>query len=280
MKSFDHYKEMAGRGVEEVFGTEIPPEESIWKNIGIIADSQEHKFQKFTAFLRIAKGIVPDSVQEKYRESLYDTSKLPFNLEEFSYEGRIGMGGENYVFLFESREKDVPSFVFKADYKDSCNADDLLEVARGRKKEYEWMKEQFSEMPDLIPEEHFLITENPKKDRCGIVASVQKFMGHNLKDLLSTPLEEVQEMCRENKELRRDIKKFASINMKMYEEGNIIDLLGKKNVVCAKNEEEKERLILLDPHVTFSGDVDKTDPHTFEFVKERLVRLVHIAEEI
>lgn len=280
MKSFGHYKEIASQGVEEVFGTETPSEESMWNNIGVIADPQEHKFQKFTAFLRIAKEIVPDFIQEKYRESLYDTSKLPFNLEEFSYEGRIGMGGENYVFLFESKEKDTPSFVFKTDYRDSCDADDLLEVAKKRKKEYEWMKERFSEMPDLIPEEHFLITENPKKDRCGIVASIQKFMGHNLRDLLSTPLEDIREMCKENKELRRDIKKFTSVNMKMYEEGNIIDFLGKKNVVLAKNEEEKEKLIFLDPHVTWSGDSDKTDPHIFELAKERLTRLIHIAEEI
>ncbi len=280
MKSFDHYREMANQGVEEVFGTEIPPEESLWKNIGILVDPQEHKFQKFTAFLRIAKGIIPDSVQEKYRESLYDTSKLPFNFDEFSYEGLIGMGGENYVFLFESREKDIPSFVFKADYRDSCDADDLLRVAKERKGEYEWMKEQFSEMPDLIPEEHFLVTENPKKDRCGIVASVQKFMGRDIKDFLSTPLEDIREMCGRNKELKSDIKKFASVNMKMYEEGNIIDLLGKKNVVFAKNEEEKEKLVFLDPHVTLSGDSDKTDPHIFEIAKERLARLIHIAEEI
>lgn len=280
MKSFDHYKEMAGRGVEEVFGTEIPPEESMWKNIGVIADPQEHKFQKFTAFLRIAKGIVPDFIQEKYRESLYDTSKLPFNFEGFSYEGRIGMGGENYVFLFESKEKDIPSFVFKVDYRDSSDTEDLLKTAKKRKNEYEWMKEQFSEMPDLIPEEHFLITENPKKDRRGIVASVQKFMGHDIRDFLSTPLEDIRQMCEKNRELKMDIKKFASINAKMYEEGNIIDLLGRKNVVCVKDEGGREKLIFLDPHVTFSGDSNKTDPHIFEFAKERLVRLLRIAEEV
>lgn len=280
MKPFDHYKEVTNQAIEEVFGTEIPPEESMWKNINVLMDPQEVKYRKFTALLQITKKIVPDLIQEKYRESLYDPSQLPFNFEEFSYEGRVGMGGENYVFLFESKEKNVSSFVFKVDYRDSSDADDLLKIARERKSEYEWMRQQFSEMPNLIPEEHFLITEDPKKERCGVVASVQKFVGHDIKDFFSTPLEDIQKICEENEELKKDIKKFTSINLKIYEEGNIIDLLGKKNIVFTKDKEEKEKLIFIDPHITLSGDPNKTDPHIFKLAKGRLAYLIHVAEEI
>jgi len=59
MKSFDRYKEIVNRGVEEVFGTEIPPGESIWKNI-----------EQIRIFLNLQKNALHALciLQKKYRQ--------------------------------------------------------------------------------------------------------------------------------------------------------------------------------------------------------------------
>ncbi len=280
MRSFEFYKKRVEQATEEVFGTERKSERSFSDNLSIIRDGKESKYRKFVAFLDVARDIVPESLQKYYRDSLYDTSELPFNFENFPFEGRLGGGAECNVYLFSSKKEDVPSFVFKVDYIDSGDPETLVEVAKERKVEYEKIKELFGELPELIPEEHFIISEGVhKNEKAGVVASVQKFLGYNLGDIFRMPLEDIKSSCAEDPKLCADIKKFVEISKHLFEEkGEILDILG-VNLVIAEQEEGK-KLHFIDPHHIYSANSEETDSKVFSLVEERFLYLQKIADEI
>ncbi len=281
MASFEYYKDRAFQAVEEVFGDEQQEGESFLKNVGVMFDSKESKYRRLGSFLRIAKGFVPDAIQEKYRESLYDISKLPFDVEAFSFERRVGGGAEGSVYLLESKREESPSYVFKVYRSKEKETEDLLKLAATKKGEYERMRERYRDIPELIPEERFIIMESPKKGEGGVVASVQQFVGYELHDLFREPIEEIKKMCSENQDLRQNIKAFAQITQEtLKKEKEVPDLMGFKNVSLAKEESGKFHLVFLDPHCSCSSDPEETDIDAFKRNSQRLDNLLNIAEAV
>lgn len=159
------------------------------------------------------------------------------------------------------------------------NTKTLIELAKNRKNEYEEMCKKFMDLPDLIPKEHFVVMNNPRKPGGGVVVSIQKFIGHNIKDIFNTPTEEIQNICRENPTFQKELKKFIKINTQMYQEkGEIIDFLGPNNISLIQTPEGEPHIIFIDPHHILSNDSKNTEEkEAFEDDKKRLEVLENLA---
>jgi hypothetical protein len=85
-------------------------------------------------------------------------------------------------------------------------------------------------------------------------------------------------LARENPELGRVLAEFADITVRSEKEtGEVVDIFGNKNVSIAKTE-EGYKLLMLDPHVTFS-----TQPNgrgEYRDAKQGLAFLQKLSEEI
>lgn len=283
MKSLEFYKNKTEEVIEGAYlSKEQTEENSFGKNIKNIFSPESSKYLRLTAFLHLIENAIPASLLDKYKKSFYDVSRLPFDLNEYSFEGRIGHGSESIVYLLKAKEKGDLSYVLKMlrpiKYKDT-NTNTLIELAKKRKQECEDMKKLFSAMPDLIPEENFVIMENPKRGEGGVVVSVQKFGGYDMKDLFDVPIEEIQKIYKENSDFQKEMKTFAKINMQMYQEkGEMIDLTGPNNVSLIRTEEGNTHLVFIDPHLTCSNDPKNSEEkESFKKREKRLMRLENIA---
>ncbi|HEY4493983.1 MAG TPA: hypothetical protein VJB95_00920 [Candidatus Paceibacterota bacterium] len=191
---------------------------------------------------------------------LYDSSaksRLPFDLKKFSYKGKIGSGAMCQVFLLESKEEGLPSYVIKIQRNkyNNTTTEQATEEAGNSKKEYESIKDIYKDLPEVIPKEFTIVIANPTRSRMDIepnVAFIQRFYGKDIRDFFKeiTP-EEIVSLCRADAHLLATIKKFIDITLKTYEEkGIVVDFFGLKNLAII-NEGNKHSLILLDPHIIY-----------------------------
>ncbi len=285
MNPFEHYKERIAEGLEEVWGkerSETVSENGLSEELENILGPDRSKFERFVAFLKVADKFLPERVKKSYREGLYNESNLPFNFEKLGFDGWIGKGGESTVYLLESKNKEMLSYVLKIHVsRKTGGAEELLSEAKRYKEEYETIKSWYAEMPDLIPEENFLICPKPLNGKPA-VASVQKFVGRKLKDIFDDiSKDNLEGICSENPGLAESIKKFVAISDNLKKEkGEIVDLLGKKNLSIAEDEDGKEKLVFIDPHISFSKDRNKTEEKLYKRAESRLDYLDGVADDL
>jgi len=157
------------------------------------------------------------------------------------------------------------------------NINSLLQTAKKEKEEYEEIKEIYKDMPDLIPNEEYIIINGLKNNKIA-VAMLQPYQDENLRDIFQIQENDMLlSLIQKNKNLREQVKKFTDISLSRDDiVGREIDILGRNNLAIVGNEGE-ERLILLDPHFRAeSGRSQKTQ----EKIRNRLKDLKRLADEI
>src|SRR3989339_477822 len=208
------------------------------------------KYNQAVAAVKLIMEMIPGALSEKIKASLNnnDYSELPFDLEKYNFQEKIGRGFVSKVHLLESKQPDQPSYVLKLDYYNQGTVDELQTIARQQHREYEKIKKDYQSIPGLIPNEQTLIVAD-KKSKTPTIATLQEFVGGDLRDLFKEiNKEELIRLLIENEGFREEFLEFVRISAGMAKEKNeFIDLLGKKNLsIVEKNSEP--HLCFIDPH--------------------------------
>jgi len=285
MKSLEHYTDVLETTLEKVATLDDQTKKTLKEKVEIVFNRDISNYLRLETLLYLLKDLISEKLIDQYLNSLYDISELPFCPDKLKFINRaIGIGTESIVYLLKSKEVKTPSYVLKiirsTKYKTN-DTKDLIELAKKRKTESEEIYKLFSEMPSLILGENLTIIQNPKKKE-GVVASVQKFVGYDLKDIFTTPIEEIRQMCVENPNLKTEINKFYEINERIYRENEkIIDLNGPNNTSIVQGRDNKPHLVFIDPHLTVSSNVRDADgKKSLQNRIDKLNNLKHITESI
>jgi hypothetical protein len=209
----------------------------------LLLNSKASKFERLTAFSGILQSILPVS------EFKYSTNNLPFRSEDYEFNGMIGGGGENDVYELFSKDGSHPSWVLKVNRLYGGDVKQLAAKAKEIDNEYKEVKSWFLKMPGLVPEEHNVIMEDPREKKPAIV-TLQGYYGQEIRDLFKE-LEygDPEEIFRTNPRLKTEIFNFIKISRdKLQESGDIVDLIGPKNLSII-NVKGQDHLIILDPHL-------------------------------
>jgi hypothetical protein len=255
MRSFEHYQKQFSRATETAFVDEQVKGRKLTEHMATLFGMDESKFDRTVAMLSIMRSLVP--VDFKYD---YKTDHLPINPEKYEFkEGTIGRGGENDVYLLESKTAADASFVLKMNHMDNGSVDQLVARAKEIKDEYEKVKEWFAEIPGLVPDELSLIMESPRNGKPAI-ATLQQYFGTEIRDIFKVMMREnLPQLLEKNPKLKADLLNFIRISeAKVAETGEMVDLLGARNLSIVKVGEE-ERLLLLDPHLISHPERNRED---------------------
>ncbi len=213
-----------------------------------------HRYPRLVAALSLVNELMPEALSRQLAKKLdrKDFSQLPFNPEKLEFKEKIGAGYVSKVYLLEAKADSLPSYVLKLDFNKPGDANDLHKFVKQNQEDYERIKDYYRDLPDLIPEEESLLLTG-RKDRKPVVATVQKFIGTNLKDVFNdyTP-EELRTVMANNPALHKDLAHFTELSLAWrVERSEAVDLVGEKNLVVA---EQDGRLVLkfLDPHLISS----------------------------
>jgi len=258
MYNFEHYKKQFNKAVEKVVVDKDARETKLSDHLATLFGIKETKFNRTVAMLSIMCLALPADIRRGYK-----TENLPINPESYEFkEGQVGAGGENYVYLLESKDVNLPSLVMKINHLDNGDIEKLAVRAGEIKKEYEEVASWYKEMPGFVPQEHSVIMENPRNGKPAII-TMQQYYGNKVRDIFKLAREkDFAEMLKENPRLADDIFNFVRITEEKEEEtGDMVDLLGHRNVSVIKIKNEN-RLILLDPHLV-------SEPHRSEASRKR-----------
>lgn len=275
MKSWKFYKDKINEAIEEEFGGEERVVETV--------DENKTKLDRFKDTLAFIRSVLPEFINQEIFNFLYsNVNKLPFNNDNFSFDGFIGQGGESTVYLLSSQSKNFNSYVIKVYKKDKHHKElNIHELALKRKTEYQLVKDFFDSVEGLIPNEYFVIAEDPRSENKPAVVSVQEFQGQNMVDLFSLSDQEIISLCNQNKFFRSQLEVFIEHLERFYKNQNkMLELVGPKNLSVVYQDDDY-RLVLIDPHHLL--DLDNISDQEKELLvtsQERLERLKKLINQL
>lgn len=228
-------------------------------------------------------SMMPESFRDKSRQEYrvgISRANDALPIDTRNSEGRfrfhakeVGNGYDKVVFLLESQEQGQPSLVLKFNtVQSSKDTETLVEKAKKIKQRYERARDIYKEMPGVILEEHFFVGQHYWKDRKAII-SLQEFLGSDLIDVLDQKNDEkLRALFQDNPKIKEEIAQFADITLKYAKErGEVVDILGKNNLVLFRDPSGEMKLILLESDKFFS--VNHPVPSFREGIDRKLRRL-------
>ncbi|MFH1899345.1 MAG: hypothetical protein ABIJ82_02650 [Patescibacteria group bacterium] len=215
---------------------------------------------------------LPNSIKKGLQGRSFE--KIPLDIPEiddYRVMKRLGSGGTNIVYFYSSHEGN--SFSVGLKRKGFNTAEEAWKFAKTQKQEYEYFRNMYKNIPNLIPEENQVVYKDRRSEPS--VMFVREYVPEPLKDIFKIPKEELENIIISNSEFRDQLLKFVTISL---ENSNVIlneelDILGDKNLAVA-GERGRERLILLDPHTVLTKK-----PEIRSRIENRLSQLREILTE-
>ncbi|MEK7598170.1 MAG: hypothetical protein AAB487_00340, partial [Patescibacteria group bacterium] len=238
-------KKQFNRAAEGAFASESIKQIKAADHLATILRSGESKFKRTQALLSLVRKVMPVEIGYDYKKE-----NLPFSPESYEFkDGTIGQGGENDVYLLESKDAGNPSWALKINHQDKGDVKELTERAKEIKSEYEKVKSWYETIPDLVPKEYSVILEGPRDSQAAI-ATLQEYYGSEIRDIFrDISKEELNDLLAGNPSLSKDLFSFIKISEEQAKQsGEMIDFLGPKNISLIKVG-GTDKLILLDPHL-------------------------------
>lgn len=273
MEKFN-YKDLFVQAIKEGAEEHEPGEKKIREYRDEIFDGQKKgRYKKIKAAMQTLLEYAPEMVSEKIKDFLKDEdySKLPFDLDHYDFQERIGKGGISKVHLLQAKNENEPSYVVKVDYHKRGSVDELQKKAQEQHEEYEEISGIYREIEDFVPREQTIITTDKKNDT-PVIATIQEYFGKNIRDIFTEiKKENLLALLKDNHQFRREFIEFSDITLDLASEKNkIIDFLGNKNL-CVIEAKGIPHLKFIDPHTISSTESDD---------KERIERLQESLEYI
>lgn len=259
MKSFEHYITRVDEAAERGLVDYNIGDGSILNLLdkAIKAPGETAKLGFVLSALKQALPAKLSSALEKRLRTDYN-EELPYNSLKLEFKRKVGHGGESRVFLLESRDENMPSFVIKINYVNKGNFEEIIELAKQSAKDYDEIKKIYEGVDGLIPDEFHIVIKNPKTKKPA-VAIFQKFFSGKIKDIFELAPEEAAKIIASDENLKNKFNKFMEITLKKREtDGTIIDLAGQANL-CLVDRNGKPDLVFLDPHNSSKKDFEEKE---------------------
>ncbi len=279
IKNFSFYKHRIKLALEEGIVERNSPEKAS-KLIKEILNKKNGRYKKLVACVQLIKQALPTALSESLVKKLdqKDFSHLPFNPKKIILKDKIGAGYVSKVYLLESQTENQTSFVIKLDFCHYGDTEKLQQIAKQNNQDYEFVRQYYQDLPDLVPSELSFIT-TVQKNKQPIIATIQAFIGSDIRDVFNdfSHLELVKLLKKDN-DLQQDFIKFVDLTLNLAEkQQKVIDLLGEKNLVIVENQ-GKYYLKFLDPHLISS--LIKSTTERSQRLQEAISYLKNIKEEV
>jgi predicted DNA-binding protein (MmcQ/YjbR family) len=225
---------------------------SCWEALN---NKNERKLLRVKALFALCRSVLPDTLVDTLTKDryAYSAEQMPIDFEQYEFEERVlDVGGESRIYKLVSRNENKPSLVIKIYLKaDSTNTEELLARAAEVREDHIQKKEWYHEIPEFVPEEFHFIATAPQGGKPALY-TLQEFYGgeYGLRDFFRNfSISEVLSIAQTDTQFREQLMKFIDITLLHAEENEMIDTLGKNNVILVQGE-NGHRLILLDTHST------------------------------
>src|SRR3989344_4333037 len=196
---------------------------------------------------------MPPFVQRFLDDTLYHEKGLPFDPDLYDLDGRIGSGGQSRVYLLQSKKEGVDSLALKVT-RQRKQGEDPMPFIENLKKEYEHVREIYDNVSDVVPPQYFIVLNDPLYKGYPAAAILQPFERGEMEDLFDLSVEDLALRAQKDDVFRKQLEGFCSATIHhMEERGEIIDILGKRNVSVVKSG-NGTRLTIIDPHPIYSFD--------------------------
>lgn len=248
--------------------TELP------KLIGEFCNLQTSKRERIRCGLNLAGKFIPGLEDQILRFFINtDTFTLPFSSESLQV---IDRGGEHVVFLVKNNGEDKVLKVNKTSI--GRKTGQLEKIAELVTHDYHEISQWYAGIPGFVPEEQFVIFNSPfgKRNAFGVL---QPFIKGKIKCLFEEYGEtDLLDGAKNDPVLRSQIIAVCSQISDQYKRTGISpDILGKRNLAIVENQEH-ERLLLLDPHVIYNRDSLREEGRYdyIQLLDEKIKYLSHI----
>jgi hypothetical protein len=249
MKSFDHYKRVVLRSAERGLIDYEAGKESKSSIVSKMIAVDSTKAERITSAFKLVKEFLPKNktVERVLQQFSLDTNSLPFDMNKLEFKGKVGQGSVCDVYLLESKDEDVPSYVIKIQSHsiEGSNSEKAFQTAKESEGDYKIISGMYKDVPGLIPQEFTLVIENPRHhayQKEPSVAIIQRFYGRDIRDLFKEiSFEDVLSICKSDPEFLATMRSFVDITLKNYNEKGIL-------------RDGKNNLVMLDPHIIYSKD--------------------------
>lgn len=195
---------------------------------------------------------LPQCIEKLIVHFLYHTRDLPFDDELYNFEGYIGEGGQSRVYFLRSKRDDVQSWVIKTTRPEK-QGEDALTFAKNLQAEHAYVEEIYHSIPELMPEQHVLVMNDPFYKGYDVATILQHFEKGEITDIFSLTQEAIAALMKQDEFFKNQLIAFCRLTLEYYaEHRETIDLLGKENVSVVKNHGVL-RLKVLDPHPLYAS---------------------------
>jgi len=204
-----------------------------------------HRFIR-QILLSLAYHATPQQIRNKMHEKSFE--KAPLNIEQNSgirIPSQVDAGSLHVVYKIAGEDgKHYALSVCKAMFRDTSSA---LAHAKQQKREQEYYKCMFKEVPELILDESYFVYEKPDKNTS--VMFTRDFIQGPIRDIFFIKKNEIEKMLDANPFLDQQLKSFVDVAIKnrLSIEHNQLDILGMNNLSIAGPVGE-EKLVFIDPH--------------------------------
>jgi hypothetical protein len=230
-----------------------------WENLN---NREERIFLRVKALFALCRNVLPDTLVDTLTKDryAYSTEQMPIDLEQYELEEKVlDVGGESRIYKLISRDANKPSLVIKIDLRTgSKNTEELLSRAREIRQDYAQKIEWYQRIPNFVPDEFHFIAAAPQGGKPALY-TLQEFYGggNSLRDFFrSYSISEVLSVVQTDMQFREQLMEFIDITLLHAEDNEMIDTLGKNNVILVE-EEGAHRLVLLDTHSTIHPKTDR-----------------------
>ena len=274
MNSFEKFQTDLQKATENALSKERDLDLS--EVIDRVRNPQINNRRKVEAVLGLFLDKLP-GLSSIYEKIAYDAKAVPF-VEELTFEGKIGEGTPNVIYLLESQNDSIPSIVIKV-RKEGGSIPALQNRAIEEQNEFRMIKEMYPEIPEVIPDEQLILMQSPQRGRDAAVVGIQRFIGRNIKDVFKDiPKEELISMILADDIFKNEVINFFSKTLEHAEQSKkVVDLVGRKNLVVVE-ENGKKRLRFIDPHWMFSTETG--NQWVLDSLRQRLDYMKSILEAI
>lgn len=236
--------------IQEVFVDHNDSGHNLPSIFGKLFCSRSTKYLRFLALIQLIHCVLPTRLRTLIRKRYnYSQQLMPFDTKQYCLKHKFNKGEAYNVFLLEPVIEGLPNLVLKI-YRLSKggNVAELIRIANWQKQEYLLLKNLYQDIPELIPDEHYLLLNGPDNGT-PVVAMIQTFESRRIRDIFMdfTP-EQLERLIQKHPRLRNQIDAFVKItgdNPQLID--NELDILGKNNLAVV-GEDSDPHLLFLDPH--------------------------------
>lgn len=248
---------------------------SPWEQARLVLNRNRRKFERVEAGLGLADHLFP-GLRRIVLRAFCSSRGLPFLSPQVE---PIDSGSGATIFRLKLEGRKWILKIFRLSLGEERPR---LHHLAGRYRSHYRILSSWYQCPEcsLVPETQILVVNGPILNQ-PVVAALQQDLGPSLRDFFRELTgQELAKTLENQGEFRQQFLCFASTTCRLFREGrDFPDLIGKRNLVVAQ-EEEKSRLFLLDIGLVNLSDIRTHNPSRYSELERLVSRLETLLVEV